>query len=264
MSHSSSKGGPVRVRVDGTAGTIVLNRPDRRNALDEASLEALQQAFEDLHQEKAVRAVIITGEGHCFCAGSDLKAIQAAQQDTPTHRAWFPDVSRLRELLTTMLRFPKPIIAAVNGPAVGSGLALVAASDMALAVPEARFGLPEVQWGLTAGPTLPLLAFRFGASIAAQLAFRQPWFDAPTALQRGFVQEITPFELVWARARQWVDEIAQASPSAIAMNKRILNETVGEALITQISAATASLAATLTTEEAAEGVASFRAKRSPH
>jgi enoyl-CoA hydratase/carnithine racemase len=241
----------------------VLSRPAQRNALNQDALRNLQQALEDLHQQRSVRAVVLTGDGDCFCAGSDLRMIQSSHHEESPHLAWFADVSQLRELLSTMLRFPKPIISAVNGPALGSGLALVAASDMSLAAPSAQFGLPDARRGLAAGPAIPLLSFRLGASATARLVLRGGLVSADEALRIGLIHEITPFELLWARARQWVDELALTSPAATAMNKRILNETVGEAIFTQLTAATASMAAARTTEDAIEGVAAFLEKRPP-
>ena len=263
MSQSRPLPPVVRLRVDGPCGTIVIGRPGQRNALNPDALQLLQQAFDDLHQQKSVRAVVLTGDGDCFCAGTDLREIQSAHREESPHLAWFTDVSQLRELLTTMIRFPKPIVAAVNGTALGSGLALVAACDMCLASPNATFGLPESRRGLSAGPTIPLLAFRLGASVTAHLALRGLDLNANDALRIGLIQEVVPFELLWARARQWVDDIVRSSPAAAAMNKRILNETVGETLITQLSAAMASMAAARTTEDAIEGVAAFLDKRAP-
>ena len=253
----------VKVRADGACGTILLSGKARRNALSASTLEDLRQAFADLHQQKSVRAVMLTGDGDCFCAGTDLLEIESAQQEESPHLAWFADVASLRELLVTMMQFPKPILAAVNGPALGSGLGLVAACDLVLAAPEARFAMPEAQHGLTAGPSIPLLAFRLGASRAAQLVLGDQTWTAEQAAQAGLVHEISSFEFLWARGRQWADQIAQGSASALAMNKRLLNETVGEQLSTQISATVASLAATRTTDDARIGVRAFLAKTPP-
>ena len=189
--------------------------------------------------------------------------IERAQQEDSPHLAWFGDVSGLRELLTSMLQFPKPILAAVNGPALGSGLALVASADLVLAAPEARFAAPESGWGLTAGPAIPLLHFRVGAARTAQLILGRQGWTSEEARRAGLVHDLTTFDLLWARGRQWIEEIGQASPVAMAMNKRLLNEVVGEQLATQISAATAALAAARTTDEARKGVTAFLNKAVP-
>src|SRR3954467_4621697 len=111
----------VLVKKNLPSGTIVLNRPDKRNALSRQMLTDLAQAFDDLHQERKVRAVIITGAGTAFCAGMDLDEMQATSQQPDALLQWHNDAIQYREVLTQMLRFPKPIIAAVNGPAVAGG-----------------------------------------------------------------------------------------------------------------------------------------------
>src|SRR5690606_13336626 len=126
----------------------------------------LRQALEDLHQQRGVRAVVVTGHGPWFSAGTDLKEIAESLDAEDSQQFWFADVNQQRALLTAMLQYPKPLIAAVNGPALGTGLALVAACDMVLAAPQASFGFPEAQRGLSAGVGIPLIAFRLGAGPA--------------------------------------------------------------------------------------------------
>jgi len=108
----------VRVNVHQHAGTIILNRPEKRNALSRALIAEISQAFDDLHQERRVRAVILTGAGPAFCAGMDLQEMQETSQQERPYDQWQHDAEIYQELLEKMLRFPKPIIAAVNGPAV--------------------------------------------------------------------------------------------------------------------------------------------------
>ena len=133
----------VQVKVRVPSGTIVLNRPEKRNALSRRGLEQLSQAFHDLHQERRVRAVILTGSGTAFCSGLDLAEIQESRQHDNALQQWHEDAVQYKDLLEQMLLFPKPIIAAVNGPAVAGGAGLVLAADIVVAAPEARFGLPE-------------------------------------------------------------------------------------------------------------------------
>src|SRR5690242_17027138 len=110
----------IDIKVTGVVGTIVLNRPERRNALTRAMIAQLAQAFGDLHQEKRVRAVVLTGAGDTFCAGMDLHEMHAAGTlpDDEKSLDWGETADHYRELVTQMLEFPKPIIASVNGPAV--------------------------------------------------------------------------------------------------------------------------------------------------
>ena len=253
----------VHVRVDGPCGTIVLKSPQRRNALARATLDQLQQAFADLHQESQVRAVILTGHGEYFSSGTDLHEVESSLENETPQQFWFADANQQRTLLTSMLQFPKPIIAAVNGLALGTGLALVAACDLVLAAPTAQFGFPEAQRGLTAGIAIPLITFRLGAGHAGHLLMRGHTIDAQEAYRIGLVHKIVDFDLLWAQGREWVQEITEASPVALAITKRVLNETVGEPVLSYLSSAAAATATARTTEHAEEGIRAFLEKRPP-
>jgi enoyl-CoA hydratase/carnithine racemase len=263
MSEMSVPTGTVQVRVDGPCGTIVLKSPSRCNALSRAVYHGLQQALDDLHQQPGVRAVLLTGHGEWFSSGTDLKEMaDSLDQETP-QQFWFADVNQQRAVLTSMLQYPKPIVAAVNGPALGTGLALVAACDLVLAAPQARFGFPEAQRGLSSGVGIPLIAFRLGAGQAGHLLMRGHTIDAPEAHRIGLVHHIAPYELLWAQGREWIHQIAQSSAVALAISKRVLNETVGESLVACLAAAAAATATARTTDHADEGVRAFLQKRPP-
>jgi methylglutaconyl-CoA hydratase len=253
----------VIVRKNLPSGTIVLNRPDRRNALSRQMLADIGQALDDLHQERKVRAVILTGAGTAFCAGMDLGEMQATSQQPDAHLQWHNDAIQYRELMDKMLRFPKPIIAAVNGPAVAGGAGLLLASDIVVAAEEAKFGLPEPRRGIVAGMVAPLLVFRIGASHAANLLLTARTVDAAEARRIGLYHEVVGADLVWARAQEVAGEIAQSAPESIQLTKRLLNETIGEHLGTLLSAGAADSATARTTDAAREGLAAFLEKREP-
>ncbi|MDX1961649.1 MAG: enoyl-CoA hydratase/isomerase family protein [Pirellulales bacterium] len=253
----------VKLMLHDRAGTIVLNRPEKRNALHRSLIEELLQALRDLHAEKRARAVIITGAGSAFCAGMDLGEMRDTAHSESALAQWQADAEIYQELLQTMLRFPKPIIAAVNGPAVAGGLGLVLASDLVLAAPEASFGLPEPKRGLVAGIVSPLLVFRIGAGYAAPLLLTGQMIDSPAAHARGLVHEVVANDLLWARGQELAGEIAVCAPQALLLTKRMLNETIGEQLSTMLTAGAAVSAAARTTPAAAEGLAAFLEKRPP-
>jgi methylglutaconyl-CoA hydratase len=254
---------PADVKVHGHTGTIILNRPDKRNALSRALLAELSQAFDDLHQEKRVRGVILTGAGSAFCAGMDLGEMLETSRHENAQGQWYDDAVAYRDLIETMLRFPKPIVAAVNGPAVAGGAGLVLASDLVIAAREAKFGLPEPLRGIVAGLVAPLLAFRIGAGAAAYLLLTSEVIPADAALAKGIFHEVVDNDKVWARAAQVVDLCARGAPEALQLTKKMLNETIGEHLGTLLSAGAAVSATARTTEAAAEGLAAFAEKRPP-
>lgn len=253
----------VRMTRHDHVATLILNRPDKRNALNRALLSELSQAFDDLHQEKGIRAVILTGAGTAFCAGMDLAEMrETSQMERPQDR-WHEDAMLYHDLLWQMLRFPKTLIAAVNGPAVAGGAGLILGCDVVLASDAASFGLPEPLRGIVAGLVAPLLVFRIGAGHAAYLLTTAERVDAPRAQQMGLFHELIDADKLWPRAKQLGDQAAQCAPQAIQLTKRILNETIGEMLESQLSAGAAASAAARTTESAAEGLAAFLEKREP-
>jgi enoyl-CoA hydratase/carnithine racemase len=253
----------VQVKVNDHTGTIILDRPAKRNALTRRLLEELEQAFDDLHQEKRVRAVILTGAGTAFCAGMDLAEMrETAESDNPDQQ-WGRDAVVYRDLLSQMLQFPKPIIAAVNGPAVAGGAGLVLASDIVLAAPEASFGLPEPRRGIVAGMVSPLLVFRVGGGQAARLLLSSALIDAEEAHRIGLFHQMVAADTLGAQAAEVAKECAKGAPEALLLTKRMLNETIGEHLATLLSAGAACSATARTTEAAAEGLAAFMEKREP-
>jgi methylglutaconyl-CoA hydratase len=253
----------VVVKKNVPSGTIVLNRPEKRNALSRQMLTDLGQAFDDLHQERRVRAVILTGAGTAFCAGMDLAEMQQTSQQPDALTQWHQDAVQYRELLDKMLQFPKPIIAAVNGPVMAGGAGLMLASDIVIAATKAQFGLPEPKRGIVAGVVSPLLAFRIGASQAANLLLTARTIESADAQRIGLFHEIVDGDLVWARAHEIAGEVAQSAPEAIQLTKKLLNETIGEHLAIQLSLGAAASATARTTEAAREGLAAYLEKREP-
>lgn len=254
----------VDIRVDEPSATIILNRPARKNAVSGEAVAKLKEAFADLHQEKKVIAVILTGAGDSFCSGTDLKDLNTNIDDESAHEKWFQETMAMNELLETMLRFPKPIIGAVNGPALGFGFALALACDLMIASPVARFGCPEIKRGLVPGLAAPLLAFRIGAAKAAGLSLTAADCDADQAVAAGFCHEkVEDDNLLWARAHELSRQLSGNSPQAMQLTKNLINETIGEHFFTSLNLGTANSAAARTTESAKEGVAAFVAKRKP-
>ncbi len=257
--------GIVDVRVTGAVGTILLNRQDRRNALSRAMVAELQQAFDDLHLEKRVRAVVLTGAGATFCAGLDVHEMHSLgglpEQEKEQH--WGDAAVAFRNLVAQMIEFPKPIIASVNGPAVAGGAGLVLASDIVVAGEAAQFGLPDPRRGVVAGVVGPLLAFRVGAGPAARILLTSSLYPAAEAFRLGIYHELIGENRLWARAVAIGEECAAGAPEAVQLTKRLLYETVGEQLSTQLSVGAAVSATSQTTEAAQEGIAAFVEKRPP-
>ncbi len=253
----------IRVKKHVPSGTIILNRPAKRNALTRQMIDDLRQALDDFYQERRVRAVILTGAGSAFCSGADLQEIQDSSRQSDAWAQWHTDAVQYKELLETMLLYPKPIIAAVNGPAVAGGTGLVLAADITVATPEARFGLPEPRRGLVAGIVAPLLAFRIGGGLAANLLLTARLAEADEAQRLGIYHELTASDTIWARAHQLAEDCAKSAAESLQLTKKMLNETIGDHLNTTLAAGAAASATARTTEVAAEGLAAFLEKREP-
>jgi methylglutaconyl-CoA hydratase len=255
----------IDIKVTSAIGTIVLNRPQRRNALTRAMLAQLAEALSDLHLEKRVRAIVLTGAGSAFCAGMDVHEMQhaASLPDAEKTQEWGDTAEAYCDLVTQMIQLPKPIIASVNGPAVAGGAGLVLASDVVVATPSAQFGLPEPRRGLIAGVVAPLLAFRVGGGTAARLLVTSSLYPAEEAHRLGIYHELIDEPRLWARCAQLGEECAAGAPESVQLTKRLLYETVGEQLTTQLSVGAAMSATARTTEAAQEGLTAFVEKRKP-
>jgi methylglutaconyl-CoA hydratase len=253
----------LRIHLHEHAGTIILNRPDKRNALNRSLLTALDEALDDLHLERKVRAVVLTGAGLAFCAGMDLAEMRETSQQNDAYALWHADARQYLELILKMWRFPKPLIAAVNGPAVAGGAGLLLACDIVLAADVATFALTEPLRGIVAGMVSPLLAFRIGGGHAARLLLTAATIDSAEAKRIGLFHEVVHPDHLWPRAVEMAGQCARCAPEALLLTKQLLNETIGEHLPTMLSAGAAASAAARTTEAAAEGLAAFLEKRSP-
>jgi len=255
----------IDVKVHHPGGTIVMQRPEVGNALTPAMVTDLSQALEDLRQEKKVRYVILTGAGPHFCTGMDLAHLESLQSPPSleslhqVHEFW----QQLADLLIQMLRYPKPLIAAVDGGALGAGWGLALSSDLIVASEGARFASPATRLGLVGAFVAPLLWFRCGGAIAARFLMTGQDADAAWALEAHMVSKVVPAAQVWVAANQ-LGEITAAAPyEALQMTKRLLNETIGEWLTTQLVVAAGMGATSCSTEAAGEGMRAFLEKRPP-
>lgn len=255
----------VDVKVHDRVGTILMDRSAVRNSLNPQLVEDLQTALSDLYQEKRVTAVVLTGAGEHFCAGMDLKVLSDIA-DLPSSEAqpqWLTVWRHQVELFEQMLRFPKPIVAAVDGAAIGSGLALALASDLILPSTAATFSAAAIRRGLVGGSTAALLSFRFGGAIAARLLLDGQPIDAAEAYRLGMCLQPVAGDQIWVAACDLARRLGSAPREAVQATKRLLNESIGETLLTQLAAGAADSATACTTESATEGVRAFLQRREP-
>jgi len=245
----------TRYAVEGKAAWITLDRPENRNALSPELVSELGAHLRNASDDPAVRAIVLTGAGRAFCAGADLKV----RGDMGDGRSGNPFV----EILKLMRDGPKPVIAAVNGAAFGGGLGLVAAADIAIAVESAKFSFSEVRLGLIPAMISVVVLPKLGEHHTLRLFLTGERFDALKALDYGLLHKVAADDGLMRAAQEEVDAIAKAGPIAIAEAKRLVRTVSRLPEEEAFRYAEEKIAALFASEEAAEGMAAFVAKRPP-
>lgn len=210
----------VSVDRAGPVAVITLRRADKRNALNRELIAALTAAFAAVRDDAAVRVVMLTGDGPAFCAGMDLGELR----DTLTagEDVVWDDAVKLATLFDLIYTLPKPTIAAVNGPAVAGGAGLASVCDLAVAVPTATFGYPEVRRGIVAALVLPHLLRLVGERAARSMLLTGELIPAAEALRVGLITEIAENKGLMDAAKRIAGQCALGGPKALASTKRLL------------------------------------------
>jgi methylglutaconyl-CoA hydratase len=253
----------VLVSRDGPVARVTLNRPDLHNAFDEALIEALSTSFADLADDLAVRAVVLAGAGRSFSAGADLNWMKrAAAYDEERNRA---DARALELMLRRIDECPKPVLALVQGAAIGGGLGLVAACDIAIAGEAAQFATSEVRLGIVPAVISPFVVRAIGPRQARRYFATAERFGAQDARRIGLVHEVVPTERLDARAGEIVAEIVKGGPEAVAEAKRLVRlvETMPQGGSILAEATVAMIAERRASPEGKEGIGAFLEKRKP-
>ena len=211
----------VRVATDGPVTTVTLDRPETLNAVTGELVADLRETLAEIGDDPGCRAVVLTGAGRGFCSGMDLRVGLGADREAAT--AMMRDAVAAIVLLRSI---PQPVVAAVNGPAVGAGFALASASDLRIAAPGAVFGAPFVRLGMSAGD-LSLSWFlprQIGAARASQLFLTAGHLAADEALAIGYVSEVV--DDAAARARELGHLIAASPAPGVRETKRLLTHSI--------------------------------------
>ena len=255
MSHNT-----VKLELDAGIATLTLNRPDKRNAISYELIDDLLRALEEV-KNSAAQVLILTGAGKAFCSGMDLDNLKALAGRTPEQN--LADSRKMASLFRSLYDFPKPTIAAVNGPAIAGGTGLATLCDFTLAVPEAKFGYTEVRIGFVPAIVSTFLLRQVGEKIARDLLLTGRIFDAAEALRIGLIGEIVPAEKLLERARELAAQLMENSPASLAYTKGLLSDHARAELDSQIEAAIQENAGIRATADFREGIASFLEKRKP-
>ena len=241
-------------------GTVTLNRAEVGNAYDGEVIQGLHGALDALETTRALRVVVVRGNGRHFQAGADLGWVATVAAGSPDDNL---AASRgTAEAVRRLNAVPVPTIALVQGGCFGGGTGLVAACDIAIAAEDAVFSISETRWGLMAGIILPQLADAIGVRQVRRYALTGERFDAREARRIGLVHEVVPRSELEAAAARVVDQILQNAPEATAQTKAVALEFAwGTPPGPTLERLVAQHAARRRSTEAAEGLASFRDKR---
>ncbi len=252
----------VELERRGPGAWLWLNRPEVRNALNDAVSGELAALLDKLERDAAVRVIVLAGRGTAFCAGGDLQRMEKAARMTKTRSR--REAGRFAKLLLRLHSYPKPVIARVHGAAFAGGMGLVAACDLVVASEEAEFCLPEVRIGLVPAMISPYLVRALGEQQARRYMLTGERLSAREAQRLGFVHECVAAAELDACVEKFAAQLAQAGPQALARSKKLLAKVARAEITPKLASETAAaLAEARASGEAREGIRSFLEKRKP-
>jgi len=252
--------GTIQIETHGAVTTIRLHRPDVRNALDEVLISELTQAFAGL--SGSTRAVVLAGAGPAFCAGADAQWMKRSK--TFSREENERDAAALAALLKTVDECPCPTLARVHGAALGGGVGLVAACDIAVAEEQAQFGFPEVRLGLVPAVISTFVLPRIGARSARRYFLTGERFAAGQAMAMGLVHETAPADALDARVDAILRELLQGAPRAVGTAKALIRTVAALPRERAIEESIRTISELRVSPEAQEGLAAFLEKRKPN
>jgi methylglutaconyl-CoA hydratase len=246
----------------GPVATITLSRPEIHNAFDPQMIGELHGCFQQLATDASVRVVVLTGAGPSFCAGADLSWMRATLDYTRAEN--ITDAANMAAMYEALNTLPKPVIARINGAAVGGGVGLVACCDIALAVEGAKFGFSEVKLGILPGVIARYVVPKIGASHARALFVSGRRFDAAHALRIGLIHEVVPQAGLDALVQRTIDDLLTSGPEAIGRAKQLVQAVTTLPHDEMQRYTVEAIANARTSAEGQEGLRAFLEKRKPN
>jgi methylglutaconyl-CoA hydratase len=241
---------------------VTLNRPEVRNAFDDALISGLRKAFDDIGGDPSVRAMVLSGNGPAFCAGADLNWMKRMAGYTyEQNRA---DAQALADMLAALDRMPKPTIARVHGPAFAGGTGLVAACDIAVGTPEAKFCFSEAKLGLSPATISPHVMRAIGERAARRYFLTAEVFDGKEAERIGLLTCLAEKDCLDKTIEDLLTHLLAGGPEAMKKIKDLIRAVAGRPVDDALAAETAKRIAEIrVSPEGKEGIASFLEKRKP-
>lgn len=252
----------LQLTVQAGVATLLLNRPDVRNAFNDEVIAEFTQAFGALGGRDDVRCVVLAAAGQAFCAGADLNWMR--RMADYSHAENLADAAQLAEMLRVIYECPKPTIARIQGDVYAGGMGLVAVCDMAVSVDTANYCLSEVKLGLIPATISPYVIRAMGARAAHRYFLTAERFSAPEAQRIGFVHEVVSVDQLDARVAEITQALVNASPAAVKACKQLVQDVAGRDISAELIAGTVQgIADIRSSEQGREGVQSFLQKRKP-
>jgi methylglutaconyl-CoA hydratase len=250
----------LEVSKQGGIARVSLNRPELRNAFDDELIKKLRSAFEDVAKDKTVRVMVLAGNGPAFCAGADLNWMK--RMAGYGYDENLADARALAEMLAALDRMPKPTIARVHGPVFAGGTGLVAACDIAVGTPEAKFCLSEAKLGLSPATISPYVIRAMGERNARRYFLTAEVFDAEEAYRIGMLSVLTAKESLDAAISSLTQHLLAGGPEAHGKIKALIRAVAGRRPDDALVAETAKEIAEIRgSPEGKEGIAAFLEKR---
>ena len=250
----------LNVDISNGVARVTLDRPELRNAFDDALIALLSKTFLEIENNRAVRAVVLAGNGPAFCAGADLNWMK--RMAGFGYQENLGDAQALATMLARLDRMSKPTIARVHGPVFAGGTGLVAACDIAVGTPEAKFCLSEAKLGLSPATISPYVIRAMGERLARRYFLTAEVFDAEEAYRIGMLSALVPTDQLDATVERMVKHLLAGGPEAHAKIKDLIravaNRPVDDALVADTAQRIAEIRVS---PEGKEGIASFLEKR---
>jgi methylglutaconyl-CoA hydratase len=249
---------PVIYSTEGAVAFVQLNRPDKRNALNDALVAGLKEALRRADEESAVRVVVIKGAGADFCSGADLSALQKISESSIVEN--LEDAQSLMELFALIRRVRVPVVAAVRGRALAGGSGLATACDIVLAARSAVFGYPEVKIGFVPAMVMAILRRNVSEKRAFELITRGAQINADEAERFGLINHVFDDEAFEAEVEAYLHGFEKVSRSAVMLTKRLLYHMDGMTFDAALQSGVETNAIARMTEDCQQGIARFLKK----
>ena len=253
----------ILIRKDDNIATIVLNRPEKLNAIIPHMVEELIEAILSVGRDDAVRVIVVTGAGRAFSAGGDTSAHLAFQSEDP--RQLMEHFRQLGDLIVNLRKVAKPTLAVVNGPAVGAGFSLALGCDIILASEGAKFSVGFIRMALhPEGGVTYLLPRILGIARACELIFTGKTIDAKEAERIGLVNQVVPHEELEVSAKELANSLARAPAMALGLSKISLYQALDMSLSSAVEREARAQTICMSGEDVKEAVSAFLEKRRPN